>query len=166
LSHTAYYLAWLAAGLTLVAIASAAIARHLRLHVLRRAKAVELLDALEAYTDWVAAQSGAASFQGDAQQGDSPLQDVRNIQRGWFPELSEEATQLYEVHARLIDFLWGQQLLRLMDAEAWFESDHDVQFVQLWRSHRDAAQAAAEKLKELSGLAERGMEETKRTFPA
>lgn len=166
LSHTAYYLVWLAAGLALVAIASAGIARHLRLRVLRRAKAAQLLDALATYSDWVAMQRRAAYFQGDAQEADSPLQDVRNIQRDWFPELSEEATQLFEVHAHLIDFLWAQHLLRLKDADAWFESDHDVRFMQLWRSHRDAAQATAEKLKGLAGLAEQGIDEAKRTFPA
>ncbi len=166
LSHTAYYLAWLAAGLALIALASAAIARRLRLGMLRRAKAAQLLDALETYTNWVGAQRCAVFFQGDAQQGDSPLHDVRHLQRDWFPELSEEATQLLEVHAQLIDFLWAQQMLRVKDAEAWIESDHDVRFLQLWRAHREAAHAAAEKLEGLAGLAEREMEEAKRIFPA
>jgi hypothetical protein len=153
LSHTAYYVAWITAGLALIAIASAAIARYLRLRVLRRASAAQLLEALATYSDWIATQRRAAFFQGDAQQGESPLQDVRHLQRDWFPELSAEIAQLFEVHAQLIDFLWAQQMLRLKDTEAWFESDHDVQFMQLWRLHRDAAQAAAEKLKALAGSA-------------
>ena len=166
LSNTAYYLAWLAAGLALIAVASAVIARYSRLRLMRRVKAAQLLDALATYTDWIAAQRRAAYFQGEPQEGDSPLQDVRTIQRDWFPELSEEAAQLFEVHAHLIDFLWAQQLLRVKDTEAWFESDSDVRFMELWRLHRDAAQAAAEKLKGLAGVAEPGMEEAKRTFPA
>jgi hypothetical protein len=159
LSNIAYYLAWLAAGLALIAAASAAIARQLRLRVLRRAKAAHLLDALASYSDWIAAQRRATYFQGEPQEDDSPLQDVRTIQRGWFPELSDEAAQLFEVHAHLIDFLWAQQMLRLKDAEAWFESDSDVRFMELWRMHRSAAQAAAEKLKGLAGVAVEGMED-------
>ena len=166
LSNTVYYLLWLAAGLALIAIASAAIARYRGKRMLRRAKAAQLLDALATYTDWVAAQRRLAFFQGDVQEGDLPLQDVRNIQRSWFPELSEETTQLFEVHAHLIEFMWAQQMLRLKDAEAWFESDHDERFMELWRSHRDAAQAVGEKLKGLAGVAEPGMAEAKRTFPA
>ena len=165
MSNTTYYLAWLAAGLVLIAVASAAIARHLRVRVLRRAKAAQLLDALATYTGWIEAQRRAAYFQGEAQDGGSPLQDVRTIQRDWFPELSEEAAQLFEVHAHLIDFLWAQQMLRLKDADAWFESDPDARFMQLWRSHRSAAQAAAERLKGLVGVAEPGME-AEWTFPA
>lgn len=166
MAHTAYYLAWLAAGLALIAVASAAIAQHLRLRALRRIKASQLLDSLATYTDWIAGQGRAAFFEGATQEGESPLQDVRNIQHEWFPELSEETTRLFEVHARLIDFLWAQQVLRLRDAEAWFESDHEVRFIELWREHRQAAQAAAVKLKEISGAPERGAEETNRTFPA
>lgn len=165
MSNTAYYLAWLAAGLAAIAIASAAITRHLRMRVLRRVKAAQLLEALASYTDWIAARRRAAYFQGDAQEGDSPLQDVGAIQRDWFPELSEDAARLFEVHAHLIDFLWAQQMLRLKDAEAWLESDPDARFVQLWRSHRDAAQAAAEKLDAIAGAGEPGMK-AESTFPA
>lgn len=165
LSNTTYYLAWLAAGLALIAVASAAIARHLRLRVLRRVKAAQLLDALTTYSDWIAAQRRAAYFQGEAQDGDSPLHAARAIQRDWFPELSDEIAQLFEVHAHLIDFLWAQQVLRLKDADAWFESDDDVRYMQLWRSHRDAAQAACDKLKGLAGVDEPGLD-AEWTFPA
>jgi len=158
LSNTTYYLAWLAAGLALVAVASAAITRHLRLRLLRRERAGQLLEALASYTGWISAQRRAAFFQGDAQEGDTPLQVVRTIQRDWFPELADEVAQLVEVHAHLIDFLWTQQMLRLKDPEAWFESDHDARFMQLWRSHRDALRSAAEKLKALAGADGPGME--------
>lgn len=166
MSNTAYYLVWLAAGLVIIAAASAAIARHLRLRALRRVRAMQLLDALATYTDWIAAHRGSAFYQGECEEGDSPLQDVRAIQRDWFPELAEEAAQLFEVHARLIDFLWTRHMLRLKDAEAWFESDDDVRFMQLWRLHRDTAQATAAKLQRLAGVVEPGMKPAKRTFPA
>lgn len=166
MSHTPYYIAWLAVGLAIIAIASAAIIAHLRLRALRRDMAGQLLDSLANYSDWIAGQGGAAFFQGDAQSVDSPLQDMRNIQREWFPELYEETTQLLEVHARLIDFLWAQQLLRDKDAEAWFESDHDLRFMQLWRAHRGAAQAIAEKLKGVSDVVQRQVEKANQTHPA
>jgi hypothetical protein len=164
-SNTTYYLAWLAAGLAIIAALSAALTRRLRWRVLRRAKALELVDALACYTGWIAAQRHAASFQGDAREGESPLQDIRLIQRDWFPELAEEAAQLLEVHARLIDFLWARQMLRLTDPDAWFESDHDTRFMQLWRLHREVAQAASDRLKLLAGGDEMGMEAGS-TFPA
>ncbi|MDP3759762.1 MAG: hypothetical protein Q8R01_04505 [Ramlibacter sp.] len=165
MSNTAYYLAWLAAGLALIAVASAAITRHLRLRVLRRVKAAQLLEALASYTGWIAAQRRAGFFQGEAHEGDSPLQVVRTIQRDSFPELSEEVAQLLEVHAHLIDFLWTQQMLRLKDAEVWFDSDHDARFMQLWREHRAATQGTAEKLRAIAGGDEPAIE-SKATFPA
>lgn len=166
LSNTAYYVAWFTAGLALIAIASAAIVWYLRLRVLRRLKAVQLLDALATYTGWVDAQRRAPFFQGESEEVVSPLQEVHAIQRDWFPELSDEATQLFEVHAHLIDFLWGQQMLRLRDAEAWFESDADERFMQLWRSHRDVAEAAEKKLKKAASLAEPELDAARWTFPA
>jgi len=165
LSNTLYYLAWLAAGLALTAVASAAITRHLRVRLSRRLKAAQLIEALAAYAGWVAAQRRAVFFQGEAQDSDAPLQVVRTLQREWFPELSEEAAQLFEVHARLIDFLWAQQMLRLKDAEAWLESDHDARFMQLWLLHRDAVQSMSEKLRALAGAGE-SSPETHSTFPA
>lgn len=165
MSNTTYYLAWLAAGLAIIAVLSAAITRHLRLRVQRRVKAAQLLEALAGYTAWIAAQRHVAFFQGDVQEAESPLQQVRDIQRDWFPELSEGAAQLFEVHARLIDFLWTRQMLRVNDAEAWLEDDDDARFMQLWRLHRQAAHDAAEKLRLLAGEDEMGVE-AESIFPA
>lgn len=151
MSNTTYYLAWLAAGLAIVAALSAAITRQVRWRALRRLKAEQLLEALAAYTSWVAAQRGAAYFEGDGRDGDSPVREVRRIQREWFPELSGETAELLDVHARLIDFLWTQQVLRLNDAEAWLDSDHDGRFDQLWRLHREAVRSAEDELELLAG---------------
>jgi hypothetical protein len=153
-SNATYYLAWLAAGLVLTAITSAAITRHLRRRVERRVKAVELLDALARYSGWVTAQRRIAFFQGEAQDSDLPLQELCVIQQRWFPELSQEMAQLLAVHAGLVDFLRVQQALRLKDAEAWLESDHDGRFMEFWRSHRHAVHATGEKVKLVTGLAD------------
>lgn len=150
MSNGAYYLLWLAAGLVLVAIASAVVARRLRLGLQRRLKAAELLDALDRYSDWVAAQRRTAFFQGDIQK-DSPLEQVRALRHHWFPELSGEAAELFAVHARLIDFLWEQQQLRQRDPEAWLMGDHEAQFAQLWHQHLLSVQAAAAKLEWVAG---------------
>lgn len=165
LSNTTYYLAWLLAGLAIAAALSAAITRHVRWRALRRLQAGQLLEALAAYSGWVAMQRRAAFFDGDAPEGGSPLREVRAIQREWFPELSAEAAELLDVHARLLDFLWAQQALRLKDAEAWLDSDADGRFVQLWRLHREAAQAVRERLELLCGSSEAGRE-VESIFPA
>jgi len=153
LSNTIYYLAWLAAGLVATAIASAVIARHLRMRVLRRANGLELAEALVRFSAWVASQRRAVFFQGDVQDGDAALQEVYSIQQQWFPELSGEAAQLAEVHERLIDFLRAQQMLRQKDAEAWLDSDHDERFMELWRLHRHVVQSLREKLTALADIA-------------
>lgn len=165
LSNTTYYLAWLAAGLVLAAALSAAITQHVRWRALRRVKAGQLLDALAAYSGWIALQRRATFFDGDAREGGSPLHEVRAIQREWFPELAAEAAELFDVHARLIDFLWAQQVMRLKDAEAWLDTDADGRFVLLWRLHRDAAQAARDRLELLCGASDPGWE-VESTFPA
>jgi len=118
MSNFAYYLLWLAAGLVIIAVISAVITRHLRLRVLRRLKAVEVMGALSRYSEWVAAQRYCNFFQGDAPEVGPPLQEVRATGQQWFPELGAQAQELFAVHARLVEFLGSQQTLRLQDPEA------------------------------------------------
>lgn len=151
MSNTTYYLVWLGAGLAIISALSAVIAWHLRWRAMRRVKAAQLLEALEGYTVWIGVQRRATLFGGDATAGDSPLREARFVQREWFPELASEMVELFDAHARLIDFLRGQQLLRMKDAEAWLETDGETQFLQLWRLHRVAAEAAIDKLRQLAG---------------
>lgn len=156
MSNLSYYLLWLAGGLVVIALVSAGITRHLRLRLLRRLKAIEALDALAYYSDWVAAQGRTPFFQGDARQEDSPLPQLRAIKQQWLPELSNETAQILAVHARLVDFLWTQQMLRVSDPEAWLESDYDKQFMELWRLHVRAVNQTADKLRQVAGLADWG----------
>lgn len=147
MSSTQYYLLWLAVGLVLTAAASAIITWQMRQRVLRRLAAAELLDALARYSEWVAAQGRVVFFEDDAPQATDPqLQEVRTVQRRWFPELSQQAEQLYCVHDRLVDFLLNQRKLRLRDFEAWLESDQDAAYMQLWQQHCWAVQAMEERL--------------------
>lgn len=164
MSSTAYYLGWLAAGLVAVAVASAALTAQLRLRMLRRERAAALLDALARYCGWIAAQQPAYFFEGGAQGEARALHDVRVIQREWFPELADDVAQLLEVHARMIDFLWAQQALRLRDAEAWLELDHGARYERLRQEHRVAAAALVEKL-ELCSTGNARFD-TRSTFPA
>lgn len=158
MSNLSYYLLWLAGGLLAIAIISAGVARHLRLRLLRRLKAAQVLDALARYSDWVAAQGRTAFFQGDVRSEDSPLQEIRVFRQQWFPELSAEAAEIFAVHARIIDFLWTQQTLRMSDPEAWLESDHEKQFEDLWRLHLRAVDDIVEKLRLVAGVADLGLD--------
>jgi hypothetical protein len=155
-SNLSYYLLWLAGGLVAIALVSAGITRHLRLRLQRRLKAAELVAALILYSDWVAAQGRTPYFEGDARQEDSPLQQVRAIRKQWFPELSNETAEIFAVHARVIDFLWTQQMLRTSDPEAWLESDYDRQFMDLWRLHARAVNETVEKLRQVAGVVDLG----------
>ncbi len=165
MSGLTYHLAWLAAALVLAAAASGAITRHLRQRISRRARAARLLEALAAYSAWVASQRRSTFFQGDTQGDQSPLEEMRELGRQWFPQISDEAAQLLGVHGLLIDFLWTQQMLRLKDAEAWLEADHDARFMALWRLHRQAVQAVHEKLVVLGAIPELEREAAS-AFPA
>ncbi len=165
MSNFAYYLLWLGAGLVLVAIASAIIARHLRQHVLRRLNAAILLEALERYADWVANQRRSFLFEGDDECSGSSLRQVRELSERWFPEARAQVQEILAVHARLVDFLERQQTLRLHDPEAWFESDHDARFMDLWRLHLSAVCAISEKLERVTG-SENSASAHRTTFPA
>ncbi len=152
-SSVQYYLLWLAAGLVLIAIASAIITLHVRRREMRRLKAVELLDALARYSEWVAAQGRIVFFQPDTQDlTEGALQELGAVQREWFPELLREAEQLFAVHRHLIGFLMIQRRLRTRDPEAWLESDQDAGYRQLWQQHCWAVQAMEQRL----GRAENG----------
>jgi hypothetical protein len=146
-SPLAYHALWLALALIGIAAASALIARHLRVRELRRTRAEEMLDALARYSEWVAAQRRAAAFKGEPPGPQAPLEQARALRSAWFPELSGGMLELLALHEQLLEFLWRQQLLRLQDPELWLESDHDRQFMELWRAHRLAVHRLADRLR-------------------
>ena len=154
MSNIVYFSLWLVAGLVAIALVSATFARSLRMREIRRVKALELLDALSRYSEWVAAQRRAPFFQGEGDYGLSPREDARNIKQGWFPELAGDMVEILVVHNRLVDFLWNQQLLRSTDPEGWLESDHDTRFLELWRQHRYALEGVQIKLRSLAHVHE------------
>ena len=149
-SAIVYFSLWLVAALIAVALASATIARGLRSREVRRLKALELLDALDGYSEWVAGQRRVTFFQGEGEDAATPLEEARHIKQGWFPELAGDMVEILVVHNRLVDFLWNQQLLRLKDPERWMESDHDSRFLELWRQHRYALDGVRMKLRPLA----------------
>lgn len=159
MSNIVYFSLWLVAALIAVALASATIARSLRLREVRRLKALELLDALARYSEWVAAQRRASFFQGDGEGASLPLEQARQIKQGWFPELVGDMVEILIVHNRLVDFMWNQQLLRLKDPEGWLESDHDTRFLALWRQHRYGIEGVELKLGLLTHMQEPEQEE-------
>ncbi|MDB5882745.1 MAG: hypothetical protein JWP43_2623 [Ramlibacter sp.] len=158
MSNLEYYLLWLAGGLVLVAAVSAIITQRLRRSLMRRLKAVELLDALSRYSEWIAAQRRNLLFQGDVQEDASAVAEMRAIVQQWFPDLAAAAAQFFAVHARLVGFLSSQQALRLQDPEAWLESDHDVRFLEQWRELDAALERMAQELRALWDIAPAGPE--------
>jgi len=146
-----YHASWIAVALAVIAIASAWLARRRLLRDTRREHAEDALEALATYSEWVAAQRRQAMFQGDRTDGSAPLVRVRGAQQAAFPELAPALVRLLEMHARLLDFLWRQQLLRTRDPEAWLESDHDGRFMALWSEHRDIVHGMAERLRSQVG---------------
>lgn len=165
MSNFAYYLLWLAAGLVLIAVISAVIARQLRQRVLRQINAVALLEALHRNGEWIATQRQAILPQDEGQQDGAALLAVRALRQQWFPELRAEGEEVFAAHARLVEFLTSQQELRLQDPEAWLLSDHDARFMELWRQHLRAVQVLTEKLKLVTGTPDKELE-PRRTFPA
>jgi hypothetical protein len=153
LGNAAYYLLWLLAGLLASAWTSVVIVQRLQWRALRQLKAIELLDALARYTQWVSAQGRAVFFHGPTHDSDSALQEIGSVQEHWFPHLQPQAQELFAVHIRLTRFLRSQQRQRLRDAEAWFESDPDEDFMPLWREHCRAAQELERRLAPAAGCA-------------
>ena len=141
-----YFGLWLLAALVALAFVSAAIAKHLRLREVRRAQGVLLLDALERYGEWVAAQRHAPVFEGESAEAAQALDDAGLIRTGWFPELATDMAELLGVHARLLHFLASQHELRQRDPDAWIETDHDGRFLGLWRQQLAVLQTMQAKL--------------------
>ena len=156
MSSFAYYAIWLAASLLLIAVISALVVRHAHRRALRRINSIALLRALDRYCEWLVAQRHAMAA-ADATIH-CALEDIRALQRQYFPELSVEVEPLFAVHARLVDFLVSQQLLRLRDPEAWLDSDHDRRFMVLWRQHFSAVQLLTDKLKTVTGASHSPLE--------
>lgn len=151
MSPLLYHALWIATALGGIAIASALIARHLQLRAIRREQAELALEGLARYCEWLAAQRRNASFDGDRPPGRPPLMDVLRAQQVAFPEVANGVAALLALHARILDFLWRQQMLRQRDPEAWLDSDHDQRFMELWNEHREAVHGLADHLRTISG---------------
>jgi hypothetical protein len=123
-----YFGLWLAAALVAIGFLSAFLARQRRWRELRRAQGLRMLAALERYCGWVGMQRRAPQFQGESAEAVQALDEARATQQASFPELASEMAQLLTVHEHLMHFLRDQQELRMRDAEAWLESDHDARF--------------------------------------
>ena len=141
-----YLACWLAAALLLIGFASAGIAKQLKLRDLRRRQGLLLLDALERYSEWVAAQRHAPVFQGESAEVAQALDEATTLRMAWFPELGSDMAELLGIHARLLHFLSMQGALRERDAEAWLETDHDGRFMALWRQLHAVHQTMQAKL--------------------
>lgn len=141
-----YFALWLLAALVALAFVSAGIARNLRLREVRREQGVLLLDALERYGEWVAAQRHAPVFEGESAEAAQALDDAGLIRSGWFPEFGADMAVLLGVHARLLHFLEAQHALRQRDPDAWIETDHDGRFLALWRQQAAVLQTLQVKL--------------------
>jgi len=151
MSSLLYHATWIAVALAVIAGASAWLSRRRLLRDLRRQHAEDALEGLAAYAEWLATQRRSAAFQGDRTDANAPLLRVRVAQQAAFPELAPALVQLLELHARLLDFLWRQQVLRTRDPEAWLESDHDARFMALWREHREVVHGMAQRLRSQAG---------------
>lgn len=152
MDSTTYLAAWLLLALLAVGILSWSLARHQRRQDLRALQAEELLQALQRYSDWVGAQRLAAVFQGEGPEAAAALDAACTIRLAWFPELAGDMAELLGVHNRLINFLATQQALWLRDPEAWLASDHDRRFMAFWRQHRNALEALAARLEQVSSI--------------
>lgn len=102
----------------------------------------------------------ATFFQGEGEDGETPLEEARHIKQGWFPELAGDMGEILIVHNRLVDFLWNRQLPRVKDPERWMESDPDSRFLELWRQHRHALDGVQLKLRSLAHVAIRNATST------
>lgn len=152
MSSFAYYLISLGAALLAIAIVSGLISRHVR-RGQRRLLAVALLDALERSTDWVARQGRAVRFQAATEPGDPSLDEIRTLQRHWFPELDAAADELCAVHRRLADLLRMHERLRADDPETWLDRGYDAACMKLWREHCAIALAMERRLLAVAGTA-------------
>lgn len=141
-----YFTLWLLLALLLAAFASAAIAKHLKHKAVRREQALLMLDALERYSEWVAAQRYAPIFEGESNEAADALDEASTLRMGWFPELALDMAHLLAIHARLLTFLSIQHGLRQRDPDAWIETDHDGRFLALWRQLHMVMQRLQKKL--------------------
>ena len=141
-----YFGMWILCALVLVAFLSATIAKHLHLREMRRRQGVLLLDALDRYAEWVAAQRYNPVYAGESPEAAEALDQAGMIRIGWFPELAADMAELLGVHARLLHFLSTQHALRQRDPDAWIETDHDGRFLALWRQQATILQTVQGRL--------------------
>jgi hypothetical protein len=147
MSDAAYLSLWLVLLLAGIAVLSALLTRrHRLLQASRRVQGERLLQALARYDDWVAQQRHAPGFRGESTEAAQALDEACTLRMTWFPELAADMAELLALHNRLLHFLSAQQALRLADAEAWLESEHDGRFVALWGQQRAAVLAMRQKL--------------------
>lgn len=147
MSTLTYYALCLSAGLLLVAAVSAGLTWLMR----RREQALMLMEALDRHAVWVAAQRGGLALDLRRAEADAALQQASAVQSRWFRRLGPELGALMEIDQRIEGFLLHQQRLRQSDPEAWLESDHDGQFMALWREYQAAMDSLTLQLQKATG---------------
>lgn len=146
-SPLAYYTLWLIGGLLVIAAFSAGFTRLMR----RREQALILAEALARHTAWVAAQRSRLDLDLRREEADAALHHAAQVQARWFPRLSTELGDVMRIDQRIDGFLMHQSRLRYHDPEAWLESDHDGQFMSLWREYLEAVEVVTLKLRRATG---------------
>ncbi|TFZ01335.1 hypothetical protein [Ramlibacter rhizophilus] len=147
MSPLAYYALWLVLGLVAVAAVSAAFTRLMR----RREQALVLAEALARHSVWVAAQRSRLELAPRRDEADAALQQAQEVQARWFPHLAPALATVMQVDQRIEGFLMHQRRLRFHDPEAWLESDHDQQFMSLWREYLEAIEGVTARLERATG---------------
>ena len=109
--------------------------RHRRL---RQQKAIELDQALLAYSLWIDQELQATVLNADAPGEPVTLCRVRALKHAYFPEFAPQMTELLMAHIALNERLWHLAVQRLKQADGLSAADD----VAALRGHVDAAVGA------------------------
>ncbi len=141
-----YYCLWIALGLVLAGLASTLLVRQLRRRVQHEAQAHALLEALSRYAVWTAAQRDGQARGHERATAIAALREARLLQARCFPALTPAFARLLDSDRRLQAFLCEQQALRVLEPEAWLDSQPMPVTQELWQRHEAALLALAQRL--------------------
>lgn len=112
--------------LILVGVGAMVMVKLLQHRKLRRQKAVELDNALLAYSVWIDQELQATILNSQAPGEPVPLRRVRMLKHANFPELAPQMVELLMAHTDLNERLWHLAIQRVKSADGLNSSDDVV----------------------------------------
>ncbi|MGB7543809.1 MAG: hypothetical protein WBM28_17550 [Burkholderiales bacterium] len=114
-----------------------------------RERIESLVKALYGHTQWLEEKRVTMLFRDGDHDSPSPLEEARMLQSLYFPELAAEIIAIQQAQIPMMEFVGQQRVARMKDRKAWMESFSQAPYLEMYKAHLLAHNAAISKCRTL-----------------